>query len=192
MQSFLAGSFAIVIAALFHLPFPFILFYATIVFMQLIEYLVWTYGSDPDINFYLSVSASFLLILQPVASILTLPTGRMPVLFAYLMIGSLYHILRDKSSLRKRYQMYPAENGHLRWNWMDNDPSSFIGYTVYFIFLLAPLFWKGDPAMIAVILSTLGLSLYTFSKSRTWGSMWCWLVNGIMIIACGHEIWNTI
>ena len=46
---------------------PTIIFYTTIVFMQLIEYIVWTYGSDPEINFYASLGGAGLLMLQPIA-----------------------------------------------------------------------------------------------------------------------------
>jgi len=46
LQSFIIGSIAIMAATVYGgLPFPTILFYSSIVFMQLIEYVIWTYGA---------------------------------------------------------------------------------------------------------------------------------------------------
>ena len=38
---------------------------------------------------------------------------------------------------------------------------------------------------------TLGISLYTFYRHNTWGSMWCWIVNAIILFVCGKVIWTT-
>lgn len=67
IQSFAIGLLGIFLAAMTGTSALTIFFYATIVFMQLVEYIVWTYGSDPEINFYASLGGAGLLMLQPIA-----------------------------------------------------------------------------------------------------------------------------
>jgi hypothetical protein len=67
LQSFVIGLLAIFFLIMTGTSAPTIFFYTTIVFMQLVEYIVWTYGSDPEINFYASLGGAGLLMLQPIA-----------------------------------------------------------------------------------------------------------------------------
>jgi hypothetical protein len=181
MNSFLFGIGAIIIGGIYGISVPLLFFYSTIVFMQLIEYIVWTYPSN-QINFYASVSASFLLWLQPIAAILTMTRYK-------LITASMYCILSILSSLNDTwrpnvYKMYPGTNGHLVWKWLKNDKSLWI----YFLFLLAPIFLIVSNEMIFIILATLITSLYGYYKTNTWGSMWCWLVDGLVIISCLNAV----
>jgi len=181
MNSFLFGIGAIIIGGIYGISVPLLFFYSTIVFMQLIEYIVWTYPSN-QINFYASVSASFLLWLQPIAAILTMTQYK-------LIVVSIYCILSILSNLNTRwtpdiYKMYPGTNGHLVWNWLKNDKALWF----YFLFLLAPIFLIVSNEMIFIILATLITSLYGYYKTNTWGSMWCWLVDGLVIISCLNAV----
>jgi hypothetical protein len=83
-QSFLIGIGAIGIAYQKGLSFPTTLFSLTIVLMQLVEGIVWTYYENKTVNFLASVAAASLLWLQPVASILTLQSKQsIPALLAH-------------------------------------------------------------------------------------------------------------
>ena len=75
IQSFAIGLLAIFFLIMTGTSAPTIFFYTTIVLMQLIEYIVWTYGSDPEINFYASLGGAGLLMLQPIASICAVSIG---------------------------------------------------------------------------------------------------------------------
>ena len=161
IKSFLIGAIAIIGGAIYGISTPFLLFYSTIVCMQLVEYIVWTNINDKTVNFYASIAAVFLLWLQPIFAILTMPNYKMISIIACCI-------------------MYPGKDGHLVWKWLEGNR----GLWIYFIFLLTPVFFIVSKEMIALILLTLFASLYGYYKTNTWGSMWCWLVNGLVIIAC--------
>jgi hypothetical protein len=201
IQSFGIGLLGIFLAAMTGTSVPTIIFYTTIVFMQLIEYIVWTYGSDPEINFYASLGGAGLLMLQPIASILAAGSMKLPLLIAYLILGAITHVMdQDGRSLRERYQMvetqvspHPStdvssinnERGvwgssrpHLHWKWL--DPIPWKSLFVYFIFLIGPLLITKQYDLTVLVFLTLGFSIYSFGKG--WGSMWCWIVNGMVVL----------
>lgn len=193
MQSFLIGMGAIVVAAQYGMSFPMILFYSTVVFMQLIEYIIWTWGSDPDVNFYVSLAAMGLLSLQPLASLLTLPSHRMLYIGLYILVGigyTVYHEMIRKIPIRDEFRMYPAANGHLAWEWLNSSPKLLI----YFVFLILPhlIVGKYNFPFFVLAMSTLAISVYSYFTSKTWGSMWCWMINGLVILACGQVIAKKI
>jgi len=184
IQSFGIGLLGIFLAAMTGTSVPTIIFYTTIVFMQLIEYIVWTYGADPEINFYASLGGAGLLMLQPIASILTVDSKstRLTMLIAYLILGAITHVIdQDGRSLRERYRIEAGPSGnapHLIWKWL--IPVPWKSLLVYFIFLIGPLLITKQFDLTVLILITLGFSIYSFGKG--WGSMWCWIVNGMVVI----------
>jgi hypothetical protein len=182
IQSFAIGLLAIFFLIMTGTSAPTIFFYATIVFMQLVEYIVWTYGSDPEINFYASLGGAGLLMLQPIASILAAGSMKTTLLIAYLILGVITHIIdQDGRSLRERYRIEAGPSGdtpHLHWKWL--DPIPWKSLLVYFIFLIGPLLITKQFDLTALVFLTLGFSIYSFGKG--WGSMWCWIVNGMVVI----------
>ena len=186
-QSFGIGLIGIIVASNMGTSPSMLLFFATIVFMQLIEGIVWTYGSNPDINFYASVSAAALLMIQPIASILAIaPTSYIsPMIISYIVMGLITHLIEHKTdprSLREQYRMVGTP--HLHWKWL--DPIPWASLTVYFIFLIGPLFLTKQYDFIALVLLTLAFSVYSFGKG--WGSMWCWIVNLMVIVICAKKL----
>jgi hypothetical protein len=190
LQSFLIGVGGIIVASFTGLSLPFILFYATIVCMQLIEYVVWKYGGDVDVNYYASLAASSLLALQPLASLLTLSSPS-PLVGGYVILGSLYFLLRsllDPRQSRDLYQMNPGVDGHHEFKWLQTDGWTRMGLVIYFVFLLLPLFITRQYELLFVVGVTLGVSLYSYGSQRTWGSMWCWIVNWMVVALCGRAV----
>lgn len=182
IQSFGIGLLGIFLAFMTGTSVPTIIFYATIVFMQLIEYIVWTYGADPEINFYASLGGAGLLMIQPIASILAAGSMKLPLVFAYVVLGVItYFIDQDGRSLRERYRIEAGPSGdapHLIWKWL--LPVPWFSLAVYFIFLIGPLLITKQFDLIALVFLTLGFSIYSFGKG--WGSMWCWIVNGMVVM----------
>jgi hypothetical protein len=173
LQSFSIGLLTIILAYTKGLSFPTAFFCLTITFMQLVEYFVWS-GYN---NFLASVAAVFLLWLQPVASILTLETYLIPLLLgAYIGLTFLGYLLGYRIK-KEHFRMYKAPNGHLAWDWLQPTFKTSIMLFVYFFFLLYPLILSESWILLSLSLSTLGLSLWTYFKYNTWGSMWCWIVN---------------
>lgn len=188
LQSFLIGAIAIAIAYSNGLSLPSTLFATTITSMQLVEYIVWTYYGNPTVNFIASLSASFLLWLQPIASILTLPTQsqEVPILiYTLLSVGLLSF---EKKTLREKYTMVRAKNAHLSWGFLSHSVETYLQLSVYFLFLLTPLLLNNELYLLALVSGTLGVSLYTFYTSNTWGSMWCWIVNYIVVAICLRQV----
>ena len=159
IQSFGIGLLGIFLAAMTGTSVPTIIFYTTIVFMQLVEYIVWTYGSDPEINFYASLGGAGLLMLQPIASILTVgsQSTRLMMLISYVILGMITHVMdQDGRSLRERYRIEAGPSGD------------------------TPLLITKQFDLTALVFLTLGFSIYSFGKG--WGSMWCWIVNGMVVM----------
>jgi hypothetical protein len=188
LQSFGIGIVAILLGLYHGLSLPTALFCLTIVFMQLIEYIVWSNYADKKVNYLASLGAVFLLWLQPIASILTLPGSlRSSLLIPYLSLtgaGLLFGFSSSKDNLR----MYRGTNGHLVWDWLQRDMKTYLSLIVYFVFLLLPLVLSQEFVLLGLSLLTLGASLFSFYDANTWGSMWCWIVNYLVVGVCGYQV----
>lgn len=169
LQSFLIGLSSIGIGALKGVPISVLFFLFSISLMQLIEYAVWSEAYD---NRTLSILASWLLWLQPVASISLLSDSSLRntflALYAVLsgLVGDVWY--------EDNYSMTRSPNGHLAWNWIS---ANYARLVVYFVFLFVPAFLVGQFSYALIAAITLGISLFTYWKDNTWGSMWCWIVN---------------
>lgn len=194
LQSFIVGCGAILFAFLKGRSLSAILFYGSIVGMQLLEYIIWTYGLDSttesrQINYDTSLVAAGLLAFQPIASIMN---STSPLLPWYLGFVSVYLFLRylfDTTPLVEQYRMEPevvpqGEKAHLVWKWLSKNWITAVGLIIYFVFLLTPLILKGNMDLLAVVGSTLAFSLYSYGQGGTWGSMWCWMINWIVVLLC--------
>ena len=185
LKSFWIGILAIALGAYRGTSIPVLFFCLTIVLMQLIEFVVWTYIDNKDVNRQASLAAAALLWVQPVASILTLPASstRTLALGAYGLLSLVSGLLGKE----RDYSMTRAPNGHLAWNWLEKDVTSSLSLTVYFLFLLTPLLVSKNFVLLGLALATLAASLYTFWKDNTWGSMWCWIVNAIAVLSIARS-----
>jgi hypothetical protein len=76
--------------------------------------------------------------------------------------------------------------GHLEWEWLPSHLSPSL--LVYFLFLFTPLLLVPNLLLLLFVFSTLALSLYAYGTNNTWGSLWCWQVNGIAIAILGWKI----
>ena len=185
IQSFGIGMVGILVAVMTGTSFPMILFYTTIVFMQFVEYIVWTYGADPNTNFYASLGGAGLLALQPIASILAIAPAiyKTPLLISYLILGLISQIIDHRSDHRSFHDRYRIERGeHLIWKWLDPVPR--FSLLIYFIFLIGPLLLSKQYEFVALVMVTLVFSVYAYGKGNTWGSMWCWIVNWMVVFIC--------
>ena len=95
LQTFLIGIVGIGLGAFLGMSPPIVLFSLTIVFMQLIEYIVWTYYDDEDVNYKASLAAGGLLWLQPIASMLLIPSTslKMTMLSIYTTLSLAYSLV---------------------------------------------------------------------------------------------------
>jgi hypothetical protein len=190
LNSFVIGLIAIYVGYKMGIPVKSLLFYSTIVLMQLIEYVVWTHGlTNTDrsaaVNYTASLAASYLLAMQPIAAILSQSTKNTAIttnlLCVYIIIAAIYVLYRSNNP--PEYKMEKGSDGHLVWKWIGHDYTTYIGLTIYFVFLFAPfILTKKVDGVFAVVLLTLLGSLYSYWRAGTWGSMWCWMINLVVIV----------
>ena len=188
LQSFLIGIAAVFVGYQNGLSFPVTLFCLTIVLMQLIEYFVWSTEGNERANFRYSVLAAGLLWLQPVASILTLPSKWISTSLGSYVGLSFFASLFNQKPLGQTYRMEKGSNGHLEWKWLDKTWATAVSLLVYFVFLLGPLVMQKEWTLLTLALTTLAGSLYSFYDANTWGSMWCWFVNYLVVGVSGYQV----
>jgi uncharacterized membrane protein YgcG len=154
--------------------------------MQLIEAVAWTWYDNETVNRNSAYAASALLWLQPIAAILLIPSFNMKayMISIYTALTVISHFMSKESD----YSMKRAPNGHLAWNFLKKDLTSLIALVVYFIFLFTPIFLTGNIDLLLLGLGTLGLSMYSYWRENTWGSMWCWIVNALVFVLIGKKI----
>jgi len=179
LNTFLFGVFAIFIAALNgYSPFK-LAFYASFVVMQLFEYFIWKHLDNKKLNHRFSMLAGYSLLLQPVAAIgLVYPQN--PKLFWALL--ACYVVLVFLFSRKSNtYFAYEGKNGHLVWSWLTRQNINLNMVAVYMLFFFLPMLIAKEYSLFAFALVILITSLYFFWNYDSWGTMWCWFANALML-----------
>lgn len=163
------------------------LFFVSFILMQLIEYFIWRNVNDPIYNNLFSIMATLLLIMQPIASamLITNNTVRTNILSLYLVLTIPLTIYR---LFTKKINSTVSPLNHLKWNFIlyENSIIEKIFFLVWFIFFLFPLFYEGKTLGLLFGLLTFIIILYNYYKDKTVGSMWCWVVNSLMLYYAGY------
>jgi hypothetical protein len=195
LNTFLVGVFGVALGAFNGYSLFTLLFFMSFILMQLVEYFMWNHLDDPVKNYWISVAAQGVLAAQPVASILRIyptdPTVSLQMLAAYAVLGGLTKIWADWDApavAADKMRMYVGRNGHLVWNWLSKKHLNAASLLVYFVFLLAPLFYLREWLGLAFALLTLGAAIWTYSAYETWGSMWCWFINVLVLGLIGKIV----
>jgi hypothetical protein len=149
--------------------------------MQLIEFFIWRNINDKSLNKLFSILGLLLISFQPIFSLMMLKNNTLkPILLViYSIVASLFFVYKTThfeiiSSVSK--------NGHLKWEW-----GHFIKYEIIVVYglwllclLYAPIVNKQYTVIFYVMILFI-LSMYSFYKDGSDGSLWCWLINTIMI-----------
>ncbi len=136
--------------------------------MQLVEYFAWAHLGNKEVIALLSKVGLGLILLQP----LLVHAGRFQsniIPLAYIACVIVYYTFHTTT-----FTMHKAANGHLAWDWLSTSPL-FIG--LWLAFFLLPLLYVKEYVVFFVTLITALISLYTYYKDNTWGSVWCWFAN---------------
>jgi hypothetical protein len=151
--------------------------------MQLVEYFTWRNLGNKETLSVLSKLGLGLILSQP----LLVHAGRVQN-FAISLVYVVC-ILLFFSSHTNTFSMHKADNGHLSWTWLPTSPL-FIG--LWLMFFLLPFLYTKEYLFFFTLLLTILLSLYTYYKDNTWGSMWCWFANiysvYLMVLIFGKEL----
>lgn len=139
--------------------------------IQLIEYFIW---SKTFSNRVLSQVAFILIVLQPVFGILAASTSQTKYIYLalYICFAAVTMVLNPWSKID--FSSTPASNGHLAWNWLNFS----IPYMIIWFFFLSIKFVANKQWIIyALVCISLVVTYLLYHKTKTWGSLWCWLAN---------------
>jgi hypothetical protein len=160
----------------------FVLFVVLVISVQLLEHFIWKNMKNREYNIILSGILYFIVFLEPVATTMMISdeTLRNTILFLYLITGILYtaHMFHEMG--------YPAtavsSTGHLKWNYGAYWPHQ-IGFLVFLVFpFVYEKMWRRT---VIGIISFL-FAFYNYTRDGTTTTMWCWIINSMMIIASGY------
>lgn len=150
-----------------------LLYFLSFISMQLLEYFTWKYLNDKKMNTVLSQIGLSLIFIQIPLFILSYYAAGYKfkaLLIIIYLIFALFCLLYFKID----YSMNKASNGHLAWNWL-NFPTVVIFIWLSFIF---GVFLYQKQYFQFGIYSLIVISIYyTYYKTNTWGSLWCWFAN---------------
>ena len=158
------------------------IFFMSFILMQLIEYFIWINLKNPLYNSIFTALATLLLIFQPIASTMLISdyTVKKMLLQSYLLFIVPLTIYKfDIQILNSSV----SKLNHLRWNttFSVKYVTDIIFYIIWLFFFLFPLFYERFTFALMFGLLTLILTTYNYYKDDTIGSMWCWIVNTVMI-----------
>jgi hypothetical protein len=141
--------------------------------MQLIEFFIWR-NLHNEYNHVFSLLGTLLLVLQPIASFMLLKNVnlRNKMLLIYTIPAFCYLLYGYKT-----IHTTVSKTGHLKWNWLNNNFLLFI----WIIFLLFSLVINKYYVALAYTLFLLMITIYSYAKDESFGSLWCWSVNSFMI-----------
>jgi len=149
------------------------LFYLSFVSMQLVEYFAWGNLNDKKMNRFLSQIGLFLIVIQPVLFTLShyiIEKQIKTVLIASYFIFILFCVFYFPID----FSMNKAPNGHLAWNWLRFHPIIIFIWVAYCfgLFLYENRYFEFSVYLIIFL-----AIFYTYYKTNTWGSLWCWISN---------------
>ena len=167
------------------------LFFISVAFIQLLEYLMWTDQKCGIINDTASRLIVPVLSLQPIAIFLggyifnttVLDKNTLYYILLLLTIG-LSHALYKKFSDKRSYCSKPNIDGALAWAYMEEHNFKNIFTMLYYIiFLIAPFMLK-DKVKGMIILAA-GLTTYLYSRfpvTSSHNSRWCFFAAYLPIL----------
>jgi len=154
------------------------IFTASVIFMQLIEFFIWRNLNNKHYNKLFTTIAALLIIVQPFVSIMIISNKLIRNIF--LVICSLSIIPYSFYNYSKlNIQSGVSNNGHLDWKFINGTSPLF--WAAWFFFFLISWFYEKKWFIFGILIISIAISYYTYNKYNTFSSMWCWIVNSIMI-----------
>jgi hypothetical protein len=142
--------------------------------MQLIEYFTWKHLHNKKINRLLSQLGMLLVLIQPLFFILIPNNVKFNIKATLITLYVIFLVFHIGYLIKYDYSMVKAPNGHLAWNWL-NIPVFYI--FIWLTFLLVILLYAKKYILFAINAIIFLAIYYTYYKTNTWGSLWCWIAN---------------
>lgn len=182
LNTYIVASFGTVFALMNGASWKLVAWFHLFSMMQLAEYFIWKNIDKPYWNTIFSSFGLFILVLEPLASMMLMEPGtlRTSILLSYIgflsIAGILYYPIVPSSKV--------ASNGHLLWLWQPpNFP--FLFNILWILFFILPLYLTNYIGLALFATVTVIISTITYKKHGTWGTMWCWMANAIWLFIIG-------
>ena len=159
--------------------------------IQLLEYFIWKYIDNKEINEILSKIGLFIIGIQIFLLCFSykIKKIRKYLLYLYFIFVILFIIIELKNI---EFRSIKGDNGHLRWLWLDINIIWIIIFTSFYLITMFPYKNNSNIIKFLFVLITLIISLYYYYKNKTWGSMWCYFSNILWIFLIIYSIFNHI
>ena len=154
------------------------MFFISFITMQLIEYFIWVNIHNSYYNSFFSIMAFILLLFQPIISIMILNDTNLKkwIIIMYVIYASTYSIYMFSTT---RMYSSVSKMGHLKWPFLtQKEPIFLIAWLFFFLF---SFFYNKTYFGFIFGITTYLIILYNYYRDQSVGSMWCWVVNSIMI-----------
>lgn len=161
------------------------IFMAIVILIQLVEYFIWTNIDNIFYNKLFTNIALLIIFCQPITTIMNIDNEKIKkILFiSYLVLMIPFFILNYNKNIYSTI----SSNKHLNWNLInhENKFTKIIGLAWIFFFLF-PLFYQKHQFGFLFGILTLIIMSYNYINDNTIETMWCWIVNFIMIYYAGY------
>jgi len=190
INTFLFGIFVLILIAVNNKHSPYkvkefdsifvYLFFVSFISMQLIEFFIWRNLKNKTMNKLFSILGAFLLLIQPVASLMMLKNNtlmwKMVATYSIPSFAYFFYLLKYHN-----FYTNVSNSGHLKWHWsIPNNKISFV-FIFYLYFLMYSIFVNKYYLLMTYVLLLLLLSYYLYVNDDTVSSIWCWAVNSLML-----------
>ena len=177
LNTFLFSTLPLVLCLLFKLvPWQFLLVFQTFYSMQLVEYFLWKFLKHKKWNQFFSIIGFVLIALLPLFSIYSSDHKyKLYVLFSYIIF-----VLFTVLTTRIKFHTSVAKNKHLSWEWLKLPLPFIFLWVLFFCYHFIVSLWRGSFDILHINIFTAGVfifSFFSYYKSNTYGSMWCWIAN---------------
>jgi hypothetical protein len=159
--------------------------------IQLLEYFIWKYIDNKEINEILSKIGLFIIGIQIFLLCFFYKNKKIRkyLLYLYFIFVILFIIIELRNI---EFRSIKGDNGHLRWLWLDFNIIWIIIFTSFYLITMFPYKNNSNIIKFLFVLITLIISLYYYYKNKTWGSMWCYFSNILWIFLIIYSIFNHI
>ena len=149
------------------------LYFLSFISIQLVEYFAWGNLNNKKTIRTLSQIGLFLISIQPVLFIASINNVKNSIKLKVIAMYIVF-LLVCLLSFAIDFSMEKASNGHLAWNWLSFPPYVVL---LWIVFKFGLLLYANDYLNFALMILLFLAIYYTYYKTNTWGSLWCWIAN---------------
>jgi hypothetical protein len=155
--------------------------------MQLVEFFAWRNIDNKEAIKTISLFGMGAILLQLILiNSFNLKGNERIIVLTIIFISALIalnHIINND-----KLKMEKGVNGHLMWYWTDVPLPLLIIFLSFYLYAGI----RNKKILVIFSLATLLISLYTYYKYKTWGSMWCYISNIFWILLIAKVVFEYL